>query len=259
MGSDYEKVLGRIPLFADLDEAEVRTIAGLVATRRFKTKETVVRQQDPGGELFVILEGHTKVVTSDADGRDTALDIMGPGEVFGEVTLLDGAPRSATVIALAPCQMLVLRREPFVAFLESHPKAAIRLIEVIARRLRRLTQRADDIAFLNVSARLARRIVRLADEHGRGEGDGVRVSIRLSQQEIGDLICATRESANKHIRNWEQQGIVSQRSGYLIVHDLEALRTLGNGMPSDHNMVAPTEPLNLEPPVAGVPPVSPSN
>lgn len=229
MVSDYEKVLSRISLFADLGEEDVRSIAQLAALRRYRAKETVVRQQDPGGELFAILEGHAKVVTSDAEGRDTALDIMGPGEVFGEIALLDGAPRSATIITLSDCEMLTLRQEHFEAFLEEHPRAAINLLRTTVRRLRRLTQRAEDIAFLNVSARLARRIVRLADEHGRSETDGVRVLIRLSQQEIGDLIGATRESANKHIRAWEQKGLVSQRSGFLVIHDLQAMRIVGEG------------------------------
>lgn len=233
MGMELEKILKGIDLFAELGDEEIRSIAQLVSTRRYRAKETVVRQQDPGGELFAIIEGHAKVVTSDAEGRDTALDIMGPKDVFGEISLLDGAPRSATIVTLSPCSMVALQGEHFEAFLEEHPKVAVHLLKVTVRRLRRLTERAEDIAFLNVSARLARRLVRLAKEHGRGESDGVRVLIRLSQQEIGDLIGATRESANKHIRLWEQQGLVSQRSGYLVIHDLEALREVGEGAVSN--------------------------
>ena len=219
-----ELAMARVPLFRGLADEELRELAELVSSRRFRSKETVVRQGEAGGELYVILEGHTKVVISDTEGRDAGLDVLGPGEMFGEVTLLDGGPRSATVVALSPCHMLVLDRAPLLSFLEKNPRAAICMLEVTARRLRRLTQRADDIAFLNVSARLARRIAALVEEYGRDDGDGIRLAFRLSQQEIGELVSTTRESANKHIRYWEKQGVLSQRAGYLIVHNLAALQ-----------------------------------
>lgn len=228
MAVDYTKLLARIPLFEDLTQEDLASIAALARTRRFRPKQVVVQQYDPGGELFVIIEGHTKVVTSDAEGRDTALGIMGPPEVFGEVSLFDGAERSATIIALEACEMLVIEQKPFLALLENHPRLAVRLLTILAGRLRRLTERSEDIAFRNVAARLAKRIVQLADEYGRKDGDGVRVLFRLSQQDIGDLIGATRESANKHIRHWEQRGIVSQESGHLVIHDLEQLRAVAD-------------------------------
>lgn len=225
---EHLDLLRGIPLFADLPEAQLSEIARLGETRRFPPKEQVVRQGQPGGDLYVIIDGHAKVVTSDTDGRDTALNIMGPGEVFGEVSLLDGAPRSATIIPLEPCSMLVIQRGVFMRFLERNPSISIKLLAVLAGRLRRLTERAEDIAFLRVAARLAKRIVQLADDYGEPVEDGsVRVVFRLSQQEIGDLVGATRESANKHIRGWESKGLVSQEAGHLVIHRLDMLRQLG--------------------------------
>lgn len=229
MPPDHSKLLARIPLFQGLSAEDLSSIAALARTRHYRAKQMIVQQSDPGDDLFVIVNGHTKVVTSDAEGRDTALGIMGPSEVFGEVSLLEGAERSATIIALEPCEMLVIERAPFLEMLVNHPHLAIRLLTVLARRLRRLTERSEDIAFRNVAGRIAKALLQLADEYGRPEEGGrVRVMFRLSQQEIGDLIGATRESANKHIRHWEQKGIVSQEAGHLIIHDMDALRAVAN-------------------------------
>ena len=228
--TDHTTLLRCIPLFADLPASDISEMSALVQTKRCKPKQTVVRQGDPGGDLYVIVSGHLKVVASDIDGRDAGLNIMGPGEVFGEVSLLDGAERSATIIALEPTDLLVIQQQPFLTFLESHPKTAIKLLVLLSGRLRALTERAEDIAFLRVSARLAKRVVQLADRYGKQEENGsVRVVFKLSQQEIGDLIGATRESANKHIRRWEAQNLVSQESGHLIIHRIDILRELGDG------------------------------
>lgn len=223
----HTELLRSISLFSELSEDEVNSIHGVARARSYKAKEMVVQQTDPGGDMFVIVSGHLKVVSSDPEGRDTALGIMAPGEIFGEVSLLDGSPRSATIIALEPCELLIIERSAFLRLLETMPSISIKLLGVLAQRLRRLTERAEDIAFLNVSKRLAKAIVKLADEYGQAHGDAVRVSFRLSQQEMGDLVGATRESANKHIRIWEQAGLVAQESGRLIILDLEALRKIG--------------------------------
>ena len=215
-----------ISLFMDLEDRDLEGIAALAITKRYRARQVIVRQQEPGDELFAIMQGHTKVVTSDADGHDTVLAVMGPGQVFGEVSLLDGAPRSATIIALASCELLAIRREPFMAYLEAHPKIATRLLVVLAGRLRRLTKRAEDIAFLDVAGRLAKKLLGLAEEYGMALGNQVRVVVKLSQQELGDMVGTSRESVNKHLRAWEQQGIISQQSGYLTIHDLPRLRTL---------------------------------
>jgi CRP/FNR family cyclic AMP-dependent transcriptional regulator len=218
------ELLRKVPLFSGLSQAELGSIAALAQRKHYDRTDVVVQMSDPGGELFVIVEGHLKVVSAGEDGRDTALAIMGPGEVFGEVSLLDGGPRSATVAALERCELLVIRRDPFLRFLESSPKTAIALLLVLTGHLRRLTERSEDIAFLRVGDRLAKRLAGLADKYGQKLPDGsLRIPFKLSQQEIGELVSATRESANKQIKVWEQAGLLSQQSGHIVVHDLERL------------------------------------
>ena len=219
------EILRKTPLFSGLGESELASVAALAQRKRCEAREHVVLQSDPATELFVIVYGHLKVVSAGAEGRDTALNLMGPGEVIGEVPLFDGGPRSATVIALEPCELLVIRREPFLRLIESQPKIAMELLRVLARRLRRLTERSEDIAFLRVGERLAKKLVSLASEYGQSRPDGsVRISVKLSQQEIGDLVNATRESANKHIKAWEDEEILAQEGGHIIIRDLPRLR-----------------------------------
>jgi CRP/FNR family cyclic AMP-dependent transcriptional regulator len=219
------ELLRRVPLLQSLSDGELRAIANLATRKRVRVRETVVQQSEPGTELYVLVTGHLKVVSTDPEGRDAGLGVMGPGEVFGEVALLDGGPRSATIVALDPCELLVIRREHFLRFLKESPDTAVSLLGVLAGRLRKLTERTEDIAFLRVGERLAKTIAALASSYGEKQADGsMRLQLKMSQQEMGDLVGATRESANKQIRAWEQDGLVSQDHGHLIIHDLEKLR-----------------------------------
>jgi CRP/FNR family cyclic AMP-dependent transcriptional regulator len=219
------ELLRNVALLNGLDERALASIAALAQRKHYDLRDVVVQQGDPGGELFVIVSGHLKVVSAGAEGRDIALNIMGPGEVFGEISLLDGEPRSATAVAIDRCELLAIRREPFMRFLESSPRTAIELLRVLTFRVRRLTERSDDVAFLRVGGRLAKRIADLAEKYGKKQPDGsIRLPFKLSQQEIGELVSATRESANKQIKAWELDGLLSQQNGHLLVQDIARLR-----------------------------------
>ena len=227
MGAPVE-LLRKVSMFASLGEAELNAIASLAQRKRYAAHEDIVRQADPGGELFVIISGHLKAVSAGADGRDNALGVMGPGEVCGEVSLLDGGPRSATMTSLDRCELLIIRRDPFLRILEGSPRISIELLKVLTRRLRKLTGRSEDIAFLRVGGRLAKRVAELAEAYGEKLPDGsARLPFKLSQQEIGDLVNATRESANKQIKQWEDEGLVAQDSGHLVVRDMQRLKAQG--------------------------------
>jgi CRP-like cAMP-binding protein len=149
---------------------------------------------------------------------------MGPGEVFGEVAVLDGQPRSATITALERCELMIIQRNDFFHFLEKNPTAAIKLMAVLARRLRHLSERVEDSTFLEIPARLAKQLVHLGTRYGKPTDDGLRIELKLSQQELGDLVGATRESVNKQIRAWVGDGIVAQHKGRLVIVDLERLQ-----------------------------------
>jgi len=225
----HQALLGTIPLFEGLDEQELAKVGALAQVRNFPARSVVVTQGEPALALFAIIRGHLKVVSYGPDGRDTVLGIMGPGEIFGEVALIDGGPRSATCTAVDACDLLVIERAQFLKLLEESPGISVKLLYVLAQRLRRLSQRSEDAAFLDVPSRLARSLLDLAarfGERSQPPGSSIRIGLKLSQQELGDLVGATRESVNKHLGDWTRQGIMKLEAGRMIISDIESVRRL---------------------------------
>lgn len=226
MSGALTELLGRIWIFQRLAEPERARLAGLARIRLYKPREAIVEKGDPPRELFVLLRGRAKVLTRGAEGSDAALNVMGPGQVFGEVALLDGQPRSATVVALEECEAAVVDIQSFRDFLMGSPSVALELLGVLAGRVRDLTTRLEDRAFLDVPARLAKQLLWLAQNHGEQTAAGAQIEVRLSQQELGDLIGATRESVNKHLSEWTRSGVLKQGRDRIELLDLEALRAV---------------------------------
>jgi CRP-like cAMP-binding protein len=224
VSSALTQALGRIWIFEGLAGDELARLAALARTRTYKARETIVEKGDPPRELFVLLSGRAKVLTRGAEGADAALNVMGPGQVFGEVAILDGQPRSATVVALEPCELAVVEVQAFRDFLAASPPVAVKLLGVLAGRVRELTTRLEDRVFLDVPARLAKQLLWLAENHGERTAAGAQIEVRLSQQELGDLIGATRESVNKYINEWTRSGMLKQGRDGLQIFDLDALR-----------------------------------
>ncbi|MGH8679404.1 MAG: Crp/Fnr family transcriptional regulator, partial [Burkholderiales bacterium] len=178
---------------------------------------------------FVLLRGRAKVAAPGADGSDTVLNVMGPGEVFGEIGILDGQPRSATVTTLEDCEIAVVDKAAFQALLVSAPSIAVKLLAVLAGRIRQLTDRVEDRAFLDVPARLAKQLLWLAKNHGIASDTRIRIGLKLSQQDLGELIGATRESVNKYLRDWTRSGVLRHERQHLEILNSDALRTIAEG------------------------------
>ncbi len=226
MTTGLAESLGRVWIFHGLCDDELGRLAALARIKVYRARDTIVEKGDPARELYVLLRGRAKVVSRSAEGSDTALNVMGPGEVFGEVAMFDGQPRSATVSTLEECEMAVIDVDAFRGFLAASPSVAEKLLAVLAGRVRELTTRLEDRAFLEVPARLAKQLLWLAQNHGQASGGGAQIELRLSQQELGDLIGATRESVNKHINEWTRNGVLKQARDRLEIFDLEALRAI---------------------------------
>jgi CRP/FNR family transcriptional regulator, cyclic AMP receptor protein len=223
VGSALTDALSRVWIFQGLSEEELAHLSLLAQTKVYKPRETIVEKGDAATELFVLLRGRAKVGTPGADGSHAAINVMGPGEVFGEVAILDGRPRSATVTTLEECEMAIVDKAAFNDLLAASPTIAVKLLNVLAGRVRELTTRIEDRAFLDVPARLAKQLLWLARNHGVEDGSAVRIDLRLSQQELGELIGATRESVNKQVREWTRSGILKQERDCIEIFDLEAL------------------------------------
>jgi CRP-like cAMP-binding protein len=220
-------VLRGIWLFSQLDEADIERIGGLAKPRLCHARETVVRQGDDSGDLYAVVRGRLKVSTANAEGEEMVLSILGAGDVFGEIALLDSQPRSATVSALEPCELLVIEGPAFRALLMRVPALSLSLMRVMAKRLRDLTGHAEDVSLLGVSARLARTLLALARRFGeRRAGGALEVVLKLSQQELGDMVGATREMVNRCLRRWSDAGTIETAGGRLVIRDERALENV---------------------------------
>lgn len=224
-GLDHEKLLSKLELLRDLDDNELRTVAGVTRPKLYKARQLVVRQGEPADAAYVIVHGRLEASTLGADGKKAVLSVMGPPEVFGELAVLDGGPRSATVRALEPTLVLAIARSAFESVIRKHPGVAWKISRALARRLRRLTERVEDHTFLEVPQRLAKTLASLAEEHGRPGNKGfVVLELALGQRELGEMIGATRESVNKTLAAFTKQGLVARDGKRLLVRPAELRR-----------------------------------
>jgi CRP/FNR family cyclic AMP-dependent transcriptional regulator len=222
--------LRRIPLFRDLEREALESMADLARVRRCAPREVLVAQEVPADGLYLITRGRASVSVAGRDGAAVTIRELGVGEIVGEISLLDGGTASATVTALTFLDLIAINRDGFLSLLEQHPQVAISLLAVLAKRLRRLTRWADDLAALSVPSRLAKCLIALVAEHGQQVGPGrIRLGVRLSQQDLGMRIGVTRESVNKHLRRWEQARILLKEAGHLVVTDVDKLQNLAAG------------------------------
>ena len=199
---------GGIPLFAGLSETEVGALLTRVRVRQFKAGEVIFHQDDPGDSLHVILDGLVKIYLPSGAGQEAVLIILKPGEFFGELSLLDGAPRSASAVTMEPTVTTTIDRANFHEFIREHPEAALTIFGVLASRLRRADGIIADAAFLDLPARVAKTLLDLAQRFGRPREDGIEINIRLRQQDFAGMVSATRESVNRSLAALEEQGVI---------------------------------------------------
>ena len=222
--STLTQLLADVPLFSTLDEREQAELGARLRRRRYRKGEMVFLRGDPGQDLYLVESGSVKIGLTTADGKELTLALLGPGEFFGELALLDGEPRSSDAVVMEPSQFLLLKRSDFLQFLDQHPRVAHRVMEVLSRRLRDNNQLVQDAAFFDIAARLARVILRLADSVGQPDGDGVIIGRRLTQNELAGMVGSTRESVNKWLMEYERQGMIERRNGLIRVLKPEALQ-----------------------------------
>ncbi len=229
---DRREVLKGIPLFQGMSDRELDMLLALTTTKKLKKRAYLCRKGDPGNALFAVLEGRLKATGEGRDGKEMVFSVMDPGEVIGEIALLDQEPRSATVQAVEDVTLLTLHRRDLLPFLERNPKAAIKLAAVLAKRIRNLTELAEDTVFLGLPSRLAKKLLSLADRYGKPTPEGLKIDLKLPQHELGELVGTSRESINKTLRQWGEENLVSFASGYLTIKDRDRLQDLADLLPS---------------------------
>jgi CRP-like cAMP-binding protein len=207
-----------VSIFADLDAASVAALERLAEARDFPAGAVIVSQEDRGDALFVLVKGKAKVVLYGDSGREIILSIFkAPGDFFGEMSLLDDQPRSATVIADVPSRLLVLSRRDFQAHIERHPRTALRVLQELSRRLRRADEVIGNLALLDVYGRLAGKLRELAASDGEDTVEGVVVRQRPTQAEIAAMIGTSRETVSRALSEFARRGWLSMSGKRLLL------------------------------------------
>ena len=220
---DVARLLSKSLLFGALDAAARRELAGRVHRKSYDVGEPIFHVGAPGQSLMVILAGTVRVSLPGPRGKAVILADLGVGEVLGEIALLDGKERSADATALTKCDLLVLERRDVVTFLEKHADICLKLLELMCARLRKSDQRMSDIAFLELSVRLAKLLL---DRLGPAGRPGGKSKLSLSQTELAGMINATRENVNRCLRHWQRQGILDIDERWIIVLRRDALNAI---------------------------------
>jgi CRP-like cAMP-binding protein len=217
------------PFFQAMRPEELDAILGFASERRCARGSTIFLKGDPGSSMMAVLSGRVRVGNISQEGKELTLNVIGPGEIFGEIALLDGKPRSADVVAIEDTVLLVVERRHFLPFLLSHASLVERLLVVLCERLRRTSVALEEIALLDLPVRLARLLLKLADDYGRPlPGGGVRIDLKLSQRDLSSLVASSRESVNKQLRAWREDGTVDLREGHLLLLKPANLRLLAD-------------------------------
>jgi CRP-like cAMP-binding protein len=216
--------LGRCRLFSGMDVLSLQVIARTLRARRFRRGEVLFHEGDPGDALFVVASGAVKVVVPSEDGEEAILATLRRGDFLGELALLDGAPRSASAIALEATEVLALPRDQFRSLVAAEPAIRDALLTALAGELRRLTTHVAELHFLDLTGRLAARLARLAEEHGEKQPNGeIKLDAPLTQSDLAAMIGATRQSVNKLLGEFEADGLLRMERDSIVVPDLTRL------------------------------------
>jgi CRP-like cAMP-binding protein len=209
---------------AALDEPERSDLLGRGGRRRYRRGATVFHEGGGSDEIVVVLSGRVKVSTVTADGKEVVLAFRGPGDLLGELSAIDGDPRSATVAALEPVEAAVVTATDFRAFLSAHPRVAILLLEMLARRLRDADRKRVEFGAHDTLGRVAARLVELAERYGEPVTDGVRITLPLSQEELAGWTGSSREAVGKALHALRGLGWVRTERRRITVLEMEPLR-----------------------------------
>lgn len=207
---DKLSLLRSHPLFRDLPPGMIEHLGSYMKTRRVARGTSIFAKGDPGTGLMGVLAGAVKVSVASADGKDIVLNVFREGDIFGEIALLDGRPRTADATAMSDSELIVIERRDFVPFLSGQPDVMLKFIEILCSRLRRTSEQVQDITFLNLPTRLAKTLLQLT---GGVQGSATPSKATITQREISQMIGMSRESTNKQLRAWAKRGWIRLERG----------------------------------------------
>lgn len=201
-----------------LEPHELDKLMRFARVARYPANAVIFSKGDPGHSMMTVLKGRIRISSSSPEGKQLVLAVLAQGEILGEMAVLEGKPRSADATALEPTELLLLDRRDFIPFLEQNPKICIKMLAILSDRLRRTSELLEDRAFLSLPARLAKTLLDLARSQGSEPEGGVRIDFRMSQRSLGALLGASRESVNKLLRAWQNEGLIEMGRGFLVIN-----------------------------------------
>jgi CRP/FNR family cyclic AMP-dependent transcriptional regulator len=217
-----QTILERTRLFRGLPAATIQQISALSIRRSYSNGAIVFSQADPGDALYGVVTGKVRISASSPSGREMFLNIMEPGDTFGEIALLDGRRRTATASAISPSELIIITRDHFLDLLKREPELVGHVIQLLCDRIRWTSGLAEESALLSVPERLARRLLSLGQLHGHETPNGIELSI--SQEEVARFLGLTRQAVNQYLQDWKIKGWLTLGRGKIVIIDVHALR-----------------------------------
>jgi CRP/FNR family transcriptional regulator, cyclic AMP receptor protein len=219
-----EILLKQVPLFRSLPLGESQRIAAILQKQILKKGDVLFREGDEGTALYMILSGKLKIVRQSRDGDEVILAVLSGGDFCGEMAILDGFPRSADAVAIDETHLYSLNRKDFLTYVMHNETAVRAILAALSRRLRKADDFLEDIFFLKVSSRLAKKLIELAETNGFKEGQTTPVKLSVTQKDLAGMVGASRESVNKELRALRERELISVSGNTILIHDIDALR-----------------------------------
>jgi len=227
--ADKRGVLQNHTIFGKLSPRHIDRLAACIIAKSVPRATNIFAKGDPGSSLFAIHKGKVKITVPSVDGHDAEFNRMGKGEIFGEMALLDGRPRSADAVALEDCELFVIERRDFLPLLREEPEIALKLIEILCGRVRQTTEQAENLMFLHLPSRLAKALLRLP----ASEGPARERKVVVTQKDLGSTIGMSRESTNRQLRIWDQRGWVRLERGGIVILSIDELERMAESDAED--------------------------
>lgn len=219
-----ENVVRNSPLFAALDEDGKHAVLESMTVEDVHRGQVVFREGDPGDRLYILATGKVKVGHASGDGRENLLAVLGPSETLGELSMFDPAPRNATATAVAETKLYALSQADFFRVLQQRPEVGRHMLAALARRLRKTNDSLADLVFADVPGRVAKNLLDLAQRFGRTTDEGIMVSHGLTQEELAQLVGASRETVNKALADFASRGWIRLEARAVLIMEVDRLR-----------------------------------
>lgn len=212
-----------------LREADPKTLDQLVAASivvSYGNRQRIFDKGDEGDRLLGVLAGQVRIYVISNEGRELIMNVMMPGELFGEISLIDGKPRSASAVAVGDTDLLHIKRQDFMTLLKGNGDLCLKFMSILCERVRWTSGLLEDASLLDLPSRLAKRLMSLASGIGEKEGEGIRIAVKLSQTDLGNMLGVTREAVNKQLREWKKDGLVDMQDGQMTILNMKGLQRL---------------------------------